>query len=40
MTPRSDFRMWHVASYRYAAEFGRFRAIADLASGPPGENRS
>ena len=26
-----DFRSWHIASFRCAAEFGRYRGIADMA---------
>jgi hypothetical protein len=25
-----DVALWHIASYRYAAEFGRYRGIADV----------
>ena len=28
-----DFRLWHIASFRWGAEFGRYRGIAD--SGEP-----
>jgi len=27
--PKGDFRYWHIASFRCAAEFGRYRGIAD-----------
>jgi hypothetical protein len=30
---RGDFRLWHIASFRCVAEFGRYRGIAD--SGKP-----
>jgi len=25
----TNFRLWHIASFRCAAEFGRYRGIAD-----------
>ena len=33
---RSDFVRWHIASFRCAAEFGRYRGIADSGKPPPG----
>jgi hypothetical protein len=33
---RSDFVHWHIAPFRCAAEFDRYRGIADMA-GPAGD---
>ena len=35
MTPRADLRLWHIASFRGAAEFGRYRGIADIDQAAP-----
>ena len=32
-----DFRYWHITSFRRAAEFGRYRGIADFGKLPPGK---
>src|SRR5216684_3325657 len=32
---RSDFVLWHIASFRCAAEFGRYRGIADIDRAAP-----
>jgi hypothetical protein len=29
------FRRWHIASFRSAAEFGRYRRIADIEQAAP-----
>jgi hypothetical protein len=38
---RSDFVLWHIATFRFTAEFGRNRCIADMAglAGGPSPSR-
>jgi len=32
---RADVRLWHIATFRCAAEFGRYRGIADIEQAAP-----